>query len=46
MFKKYAKVLIVGFIIGMAPFMPNIECLPVFEQDQIVHVQENDEGEI
>lgn len=50
MFKKYAKMLMIGFIIGMAALMPNVECLPVFEKDEITQVKKNndndDEGEL
>jgi hypothetical protein len=44
MFKRFAKALMLGFVMGMAALMPNVECLPVFEKDTIEHVQKNDDN--
>lgn len=37
MFEKQARNMLLAFILGVAPFMPNVECLPLFEKDKIVH---------
>lgn len=42
MFKKYTKKVLAGFLLGMAPFLPNIKCLPIFEEDRVVHKKVND----
>lgn len=36
MFEKQVRKMFIGFILGMAPFIPNVECLPIFEKDKIV----------
>ena len=42
MFKKQIRITLIAFMLGMAPFIPNIECLPIFEKDKIVHLKTTD----
>lgn len=41
--RKCMKVFIMSIVLSMSPLMPNIECIPIFKNDEIVYVDENND---